>query len=121
MLPHCFNWIDTGDNFWVAKQKNSDLRMAGDHILLGAFSNFSAMALNGGLMPVSPDAFLKVFHYLPYDPGKGYLYSGPDTKLPLLGDWIPVYSLELIVSPGDIIVVSLFLFFIIYLILGNHL
>jgi hypothetical protein len=71
-------------------------------VLLGAALNFIAIATHGGVMPVSPRAWSLV-HGSALTPGdsRHSVLTGGDS-LWWLTDWIPV--IRYIVSPGDVLV-----------------
>ena len=81
-------------------------------LLLGVLLNFLAIAANGGLMPVSPDARLLagmpalgvsgLGQVLPE--GTGILLPIDQTHLWLLSDIIPVSWAHMVISYGDIII-----------------
>jgi hypothetical protein len=88
-------------------------------IITGVFLNFIVMALNGGVMPVSPEA-AKVLGgtFLEDLQNNDIVYKHAmlmdSTKLPFLGDIIPLtapYPREQVISIGDIIMnIGIFMF-----------
>jgi len=80
-------------------------------LLVGALLNFAAIAFNGGLMPVTPEARLSagmssigrsaIGGVLPE--GSGILLNSDQTKLWLLTDIVPIDKLGAVCSIGDII------------------
>ena len=89
--------------------------LAGNPSFIGAFCNYLALITNKGLMPVSLDP--KLIYLYELKPPRGYEYVNSHTKFAFLGDWIPIhitgvaYPIALI-SPGDILILSTVLFFI---------
>ena len=81
----------------------------------GLALNSLVIILNGGRMPVSASALLGAAHgpdpAPPPDlspahfPGARYVVAGPETRLPLLGDVLPVGigRVTMVVSPGDLL------------------
>jgi hypothetical protein len=81
----------------------------------GLALNSLVILLNGGRMPVSASALLGAAHgpdpWPPHDlrpasfPGPRYVVAGPRTRLPALGDVLPVGigGVTMVVSPGDLL------------------
>lgn len=89
---------------------------------LGLFLNLIVMSANSGFMPVSPEAAGRAgLEHLTaqvepgeYIPGtKGALLVSSASRLQWLSDSIAVRSINMVVSPGDIIMVFGFLFFVV--------
>ena len=79
-------------------------------VLIGLGLNAAVIALNGGRMPVAPDALARLSPGL--DPAGAmigldprHVLAGPGTRLPVLGDSIAVGvgRAGLIASPGDLL------------------
>jgi hypothetical protein len=79
----------------------------------GLALNSLVIILNGGRMPISAPALLGAAHG-PYPapdlspahfPGARYVVAGPETRLPVLGDVLPVGigRVTMVVSPGDLL------------------
>ena len=88
---------------------------------LGIVLNLAAMVANGGLMPVSPEtvaqaglegriAQVQLGEYIPRS--KGLLQAAPAIRLEWLSDSIPIRPIHRVVSPGDVVIVFGFLFFL---------
>lgn len=89
---------------------------------LGIVLNLAAMAANGGLMPVSPEAvaqaglegriaYVQLGEYIPGS--KGLLQAAPAIRLEWLSDSIPIRPIHRVVSPGDVVIVFGFLLFLV--------
>ncbi len=78
-------------------------------VFLGLFLNTLVILANGGHMPVSPEILVRVglkdWVELLSRQGDGVhtLLTG-QTRLPFLGDVIPLYRLHKAISPGDLLI-----------------
>jgi hypothetical protein len=88
-------------------------------IFIGVFLNFLVMALNGGVMPVSLEAAAALGpsyseDLLQQDIVFKHAMLMEDTKLPFLGDIIPLtppYPRKIVISIGDIVMnIGIFIF-----------
>lgn len=88
-------------------------------IFVGVFLNFLVMALNGGLMPVSVEASALIGQsYVDALDQNAVMFKHTklleDTRLPFLGDIIPIvspYPREMVISIGDIVMnIGIFIF-----------
>jgi hypothetical protein len=69
-------------------------------VAVGAFMNAGVIAINGG-MPIDPGALAASGK--PSPAGGLYVISGPDTRLPFLGDVLLVPVVNNIYSVGDVV------------------
>jgi len=88
---------------------------------VGTLLNFIAIIVNGGLMPLSPEA-RQLAQMTPLDQsqlgmvlseGSGILLPLGQTNLWFITDIIPAHHLGGVYSPGDILIALGFLFFLI--------
>jgi len=88
-------------------------------IFVGVFLNFIVMALNGGAMPVSLEAASTLGqYYVDVLQNNDVVFKHAklmeDTRLPFLGDIIPIvapYPREMVISIGDIVMnIGIFVF-----------
>jgi len=88
-------------------------------IFVGVFLNFLVMVLNGGAMPVSLEAAAALGQYYvdvlqDNDVVFKHAMLMEDTRLPFLGDIIPIvapYPREMVISIGDIVMnIGIFIF-----------
>lgn len=98
-------------NTLITKQSRG--RLAFGFLAAGSLANGLAIIFNSGMMPVaqilwqlSPEAVNKI------NQAHHYALADGQTKLLILGDWIPVWSLGwYMVSPGDFLIAAgLFMF-----------
>lgn len=73
-------------------------------VLIGLAMNAAVIVANGG-MPVSGDALVALGGQAVVEPGKHQLLTEA-TRLPWLGDVLPVPFLRSVVSPGDIVLAA---------------
>jgi Family of unknown function (DUF5317) len=70
-------------------------------VSIGAALNLLVIAFNGGHMPVAAEAAGPLIGTGTIGP---YTIMGPGTNLSLLGDWIRLYPLNQVYSPGDVLI-----------------
>ncbi len=78
-------------------------------IFLGLGLNTLVILANGGHMPVRAETLVQVDleEYIPFLAQKGdgvHSLVGPGTRLPWLGDWIPILPFRKAISPGDVFI-----------------
>ncbi|MEV6304451.1 DUF5317 family protein [Actinoplanes sp. NPDC051861] len=84
------------------RQREPVLRVAGAAIALGVLLNGAAILANGR-MPYSPTAAAAAGASTPRETPKN-VPAGPDSRLTLLADVVPVPALRAVISPGDILI-----------------